>query len=661
MNLQKVLIYLLLEWLKGSLGSNLNRDLEVQNFQQQVTKVSVTGLDCSNPIETIFSSKEHMCESQPVIDQSNKTKVDVLIIQKVPFRKRKAYTCLKFVSELDVHCGYWSYAKIQAPMTIRQPSPVSPGDCMNAVQNNQLITEHGTRLSIKKNQAVFYKYVKHGTLVSSTNNVQCNPDDQLTIDGVVITGAIGLVTVEFRLAEVTLQETKSSVLDVQNDFYLPRDCMDKNACQIADHTYVFLKPIKKEKQDCMYTHVRTLNMDIIKIHGQEHYLSASHKLLLKKGSPVIRGSDDCQPLLNLHTTQIDEIFTLSSETHSHKDLFRVANHLGEIMGWENYDYNPRIEEKIVVSYNSYYLATKLSHKFKKLQQQICEDNTRNLEPTKMSPFHKNTIIEVKGDLLVETRCKPVKFWINLSPETKNQTCYNEHIMVWNDHNPHLLHIPTRVITTSPSKLLETKCERKKQYIIAQNYVIDAYPYPQVANVKLDHWNTSIFDCDELDLHHDDEEETLYTQKEKDSANQARLHHEGRKYMTNIFYSSWCSEQDDGFCGNQQAMDHHPSISTWNRLLSLSPTYNWFLRIKNWIQNFGSTCSVFITLYILISGAYKLIKIMIYKFKGKHSNNETAQQNVNINLPQLITPLWQEGQRNSRFISNVSHEHLAIEN
>ena len=54
MNLQKVLIYLLLEWLKGSLGSNLNRDLEVQNFQQQVTKVSVTGLDCSNPIEILY-------------------------------------------------------------------------------------------------------------------------------------------------------------------------------------------------------------------------------------------------------------------------------------------------------------------------------------------------------------------------------------------------------------------------------------------------------------------------------------------------------------------------------------------------------------------------------------------------------------------------------
>ena len=109
--LHSVIIIELTQNIEGQLVNKL----ELKNFKNDITQLKIEGLDCSNPTEVTHSSLKQMCQQHKVIGNIEQN-AEVAIIQSVDYRIREAYTCTMYVSELDVHCGIWSYMKLEQPI-----------------------------------------------------------------------------------------------------------------------------------------------------------------------------------------------------------------------------------------------------------------------------------------------------------------------------------------------------------------------------------------------------------------------------------------------------------------------------------------------------------------------------------------------------------------
>ena len=639
--LHSVIIIELTQNIEGQLVNKL----ELKNFKNDITQLKIEGLDCSNPTEVTHSSLKQMCQQHKVIGNIEQN-AEVAIIQSVDYRIREAYTCTMYVSELDVHCGIWSYMKLEQPMSVRVPAKVSITDCLTVLNTNQLIGKDGSRHFIKENNKVFYKYVEHGGITVTTDNVHCNSNEAMIVNGQKVDGVIALKSIEFHFSKITLHETTYNIKDHTNDFYLPQGCIGRQGCQLGDATYIFPK-VLKTGNDCFYSLVRVLPMKVLKIHNYNHFLSTEHKILLRMGQVITKGKEGCKPLPNTFKTQIDDIFVLSNLTNSASELYKAANELGQIT---DFQYNPAIQERVITSFNSYYLSTKLNHKLAEMEERICTNMATNLNLQQLSPFHENRIMTKRGDLLTEYKCRTINLWVKLTPPGSDiQTCYKGHVLAWKDQKPYHVHLGTRIIN-KPSNLHKMECQRQREFMVIQGRTVDIHPYPKIIDLRLDHWNSSIFHCP--DLHIENGQGDLYTAEEIQSGEHYRRYLDGKEQVTSLIYKNWCDTQEKGTCDAHNMIGEHPELNTWDRILSLSPTYSWYLKIKNGISEFGNFTSIIVAIYVISKIIYKCATQMKKKWKGQKEAVATQQggtAQVTLNLSPL-TPLggsWGESVRDAR--------------
>lgn len=148
----------------------LNNSVTNKDGGKQISDHSVIFYNCTARVGSLHSLSE-MCKNE-LIYYGNTVRRPFTLFVRNEWEPVLVASCTKLESKQDIYCGFYSYEKLVEPMSILQPIMVDYRDCRTWAMEQRVRTEHGVVLDLK-NGRVEYKFVAHGALYRSSNNVQC--------------------------------------------------------------------------------------------------------------------------------------------------------------------------------------------------------------------------------------------------------------------------------------------------------------------------------------------------------------------------------------------------------------------------------------------------------------------------------------------------------
>ena len=569
----------------------------VQGGHPDIDTHFMNGLDCRSPHSIQNGLLSDVCGNYTDIELGPLE--DVAILQYSTKHIVPAFRCEKKVSKLNMVCGSFSHSKIMSPPSILSPAPFTSTDCSATVKRLTYQKEDGNSLNVDINRSYDYKYIEHGKLMLSTDNVGCKGSD-VQIHGELHSSVVTLVTVSITIKQVDIEVDIRSAMDLDRNIRLPASCYQNDLCDDNLVGYVLHHP----KSDCPLYRIRTVPMNKIQVKTASGYkdafLSTVHKLLLILGpTEVVRSS--CKP-----------VFTVTSTLYTDLKLVHNANALADIksvinsLGPSTLDLD--LELRVSDEYLTYDFEQKLQQYIRKLGMSLCHMNRHTLIQSERSPFHKNAILRIRGEVIQELSCTPVQVEARIGDKRSNK-CLLDSLPVWLKNEPMYLQAGTNLVV-SESEIAMVICDAMYTPVFkTQNDVLlQANPDVQIIDLQLSHVNADYlhtFSTVEVD-HETYSQDLLYTSKEIAAFNDLIHYQRAKAHVLNNLVMKYCQH---GQCG---AYTPKVGISTFD-LSSLEDKIltplAWFQNWKAVLQEYGSYCSLAIVTYLIIALIAKFFNVI----------------------------------------------------
>ena len=626
--MKKVIILLLLLLLLLQVSSDFN-------FKDHAFK-PITALQCNYGSPEIFSNKKNMCKK---VKYENKLEPEnVVILQKVHHIQTEGYLCQKFESTIQELCGLWSYSKI-VDLKIDSPVNISVQDCEMIRDQGFFVAPNGQKHALGQNSEVHYSYIKDGNVIYTSDNIRCHSNNAVLVGNIAMNGVVSLVSARIKFLKIPILQSPYERLDQQHGTILPKDCLHTQGCQTDFGTYLF-ENSRSFNGYCIYQKIRELVMQPIIKDSTLFLISEKYHIILENRSqikypPLFKQSEryqqrnvHCLDLEDLISTQFSNVFLVSNGTNPNVDLQYAAN-LDEV---DSTNFSPELQNQISKQFLQYFLTEELETSLANHQEKICEAMLGNGDIFR-SPYHRESLIKIDGDLVTELKCKEVGVSLRIGQPSTTEKCYSQFFLartydsrqgeskrVW-------IHLKTGLLfEKEPDFINEISCNTSEQkYVINKNSeIIALYPYPQlVENITLDHEKISIFDTD-LHFHIKlENSDNLYTNSEQTEYHRAINNRATDASVHEVISDNFC---DGNYCGSLEDRPSHPEIQSWSQIL-YSPLVGTAHQILNGFRIYGEISATLIGIYMFCKLIFVFGKKVNNRYLKVPSEEATYLENI----------------------------------
>lgn len=590
--------------------------------------ISTQALDCRNPVQVHRGLKSSLCANYK--DSDGKPK-PVGILQRVRTHTIRAVRCEQTESVFREICGAFGHTKMYSPPKLNTPVTISAKKCRDIAQQGTLEREDGTMVPLRSNEELAYQYVRHGSLRTSPNNVECT-GSTINIHGEAVSSLVEMVDTQVKAknieVEVELGPT-GKLVDLDSNQPMPLNCLANSECQVGGQTYILLE----QPPSCELAWIQTVDMqlvDIVTKGGKQAALaSAEHKLLLYLGQkePVPAG---CDHLLAIYATQYKDLKIVTSEvTQIDLSALNIALQPGQL--------ELELELRTTIEYAAYAQELSLQLAISNLGATLCQTMVPGLKDTELSPFHKHHLIRLRGDVIEELLCTPVRADIRLG-EVRGQHCYRDSIPVWVNNQPVLLQADTHLILED-NELEQISCQTSYTTLVVTDdgTIITAKPEVTEVDIQIQHEFSNYLHLSDAGIQHlSYAGDLLYTKEEMTKYNQLIHFQRLKARIVESMASQYCSSNPE--CGDFQPETAAVPVFNLDNLknVALSP-FQQFLDLMKDLEVIGQACSIFVTILFIISVTYRVFKV-VYLSCWKRVNFGKALK-VSFFLDTARTDLW----------------------
>lgn len=552
-----------------------------------VSNYALPALDCRHPKMIRNGLLSGLCNSTKPSQEG--TEVATLILQYSSKHIVDAVRCERVISRMTLICGAFSHTKLVSPMDILEPIPFKQEDCYSTIMHRMYTKEDGNTLPIDVDRFYDYKFVEHGKLILSHDNVACS-GSTVYVNGEEHSGLVTLVTARVSFTSVKLELDIGQAQDLDNNQELPSSCARDKYCMAGTAAYF----IKHPDSACALYQVRTIPMREVQLNTatgiKKAMVSHEHKLLFVLGgqesAPV-----GCSPLFSVLSTIYKDI-KLVTEAEATVSIASMAAALTA----SEVDLN--LEFRVVDEYLSYSFEKLMKEKLTRVGSQLCTMNRHSLAHSELSPFHPDALLRVRGEIVQELTCTRVQVNARIG-DKRSEDCLADSLPVWLQNEPVFLQAETHLIIES-AELSQVPC--KSLFVLvfraSDDTLLLANPSVEVVNLRLTHLEDDYLHLlDDSDIIHETfASDMLYTTAEVDAFNQLLHFSRTKSRVLDALVAQYCSGED---CGS-----YKPSVGTSSFNLEglkdqLSP-WHWLGDIRDELTEVGSYCSILVLLYIALT-------------------------------------------------------------
>ncbi len=570
---------------------------------QHIPTVGMSGLDCRNPGRVSTGMVSHICR-QNLLPNSATSLNKTLVLQYSDQRVVTGYRCELRYSEFSYICGFLSHTKLYSPPSILVPQILKPEICRNMVKKGTYQKEDGTLINIRKNQRITYHFIRHGTLFHSHENVACT-GATMTINGEEVSGLVDMISAEIVFKTISVESNLGKMTDLDNNEQLPPVCSLGTSCQVGTTSYVIDQPINR----CPLTLIRAIEMQQIQLNGKNGIQTAlvnhEHKILLSLERKEVAPST-CKPVFGYYATEYPGLkVVVSSAEISMAEISNMRQNLDPSL------LNLEVEVKVVDSYLAYYLEQQITSSIQTLSSKLCSINSHSLQYSELSPFHPDSLLRIRGDIIQELQCTPVRATARIG-EKRNEKCFSDSLPVWINNQPMRMQARTHLILDE-DPLDEVPCEAAYMPIFVATdgtTLLSAKPDVYIVDMQIGHLEENylhLTDVSKLE-HPSFGKDLLYTQEEINQFNNL-IHFQRTKHrVLNALINDYCEGNDN--CGAYQ-----PALGTssgFNLKNLEDKVYSPFQIFFDWsekLSKIGNVCSIAIVFMTIMSLIFKLYKVL----------------------------------------------------
>ena len=556
--------------------------------------LTIRGVDCRTPKRTRYGLRGRVCNitEDSVTEQPAR---DALILMRSPKQEIKAFTCEKFVSQLDTTCGAYSHQKLIEPPSILEPVAMKDDACKGIIKHGLYNTEDGQVLTVQPDQEISYKYVPIGTLYQDDGNSYCT-GGMAYLQGRAHTSVVRMRTVRLRIMTVSLEHDIGAqhLVDVTNHVPLRSACLADLMCSEGTRTYY----IPMLSHECPFYPVRALPLTTAYVpadnaRGTDKLLvSHEHKMLLEEleSAPIphacsmfgIRGS--------LAQTNIPSIFVTFDPT-----TMEGFTELSTVLPPSSV--NAEIELKTTGEYLAYVFETQLRKKVRLLHSSLCRLNEGQILAADLSPFHENALIRVRGDVVQEMLCAPVDVTVEIGTAYQG-SCYDDAIVGRIGSEFVLIKSQNKmVINIADGQKVHCESVMPPIFMTKEGQMVTAQPQVKPVTLQLEDIDLDVRHALEIDgqiLHEEFKSDLFYTEAEMSQFNDLVHWERTRSSVVNSLVQRYCANAD---CGSYAGPAQDVSTFDPDHLLAKVNPFSWWQTVKEDIILFGNACSVIVVCYL----------------------------------------------------------------
>ena len=609
----------------------------------------LTALDCRSPSRIVTTALEHLCKGD-TNDTQKVSSEPVILLQQTDAITFKGYRCVRRMSTFLATCGAFSHSKLYSPPRINEAALFNHDDCATSIATGTYRKPDNNLIQLPLNKEISFSYIAHGSLTYSQDNVYCQ-GSSMKIGGSIVSSIV-----EYRYETVFIQETEfrinkeGDVIELSNNEILPRNCAKTVSCNVNNAAYVFNYP----EEVCFWIPIRKLDLESIFLNtkgkNSEYLISHEHKFLLEKSETQI--DTKCKNYRFAHKSTLSENLAMITQDMTISELEAIPV-TGDIV-----DIN--LEVAATTAYLNFRLEKLITNQLDKVGTRLCSMGTHNLEHAELSPFHKDSLLRLRGDILQELTCNPIEVIARIG-ENRNNKCFSEALPVWYENKPFLITARNHLLIEQ-DKIDEIPCNSAYQsiFIGTKGELLKSEPEVKIVYLKLQKTKYTF-------LHNAIDHETftsdlLYTQEEIDKFN--NLVHFGRtkKRVLNNLVTNYCAK-NSMHCGAYAPSQVPDNFDLGNlKYNAFSPTH-YFTEILEKVRIAGNVCSILVVLIVALSWFYRMVRV-IFLICFRKQNITTAVKlsfNITPSIPQTNAGLPESKQQVSEYPVSSKNQSPDYEN
>ena len=569
------------------------------------SRLTMSALDCRVPRQVRNGLFASICkQEQPKVVPEE----DVLLLQYSTKRVISGYRCEKRETRIREICGFSSHTKLFEPPDILMSVPMTPEQCKQTVDRWTFIKEDGNSIIISPNRVYYYKYLAHGTLRTSEDNVGCS-GAKVTINGEIHDSLVEMISAEILIKEISLEIDFQKAIDLDNHTPLPAVCSREVSCQAGSVAYV----LKHPENSCPLYTIRSLKMQRIEVEistgPAPALLSREHKLLLPLGQQEVAHSE-CHPVFGIQATTYADLKVVTSE-HAVASVANLAQHLPPSV--VDLDLELRTSEEFL----AFLFEESMKNNLKQVSSSICKMGKHGLGISELSPFHPNSLLRLRGDIIQELTCIPVIVDIRIG-EKRSDLCTMDALPAWLHNQPIYVQSDSHLIVEE-ADISAISCDSTYQPIFMaadEKTLVSASPDVKVVELTLSHLDEDylhLVNQKEL-VHTSFNKDLLYTHEEMSKFNDMLHFQRTRKRVVNAMVAQYCA-------GNPSCGSYQPggAASTFSLDSLKDKVYGPFSFLSEWegtLEKYGAYCSLLILLIAVLSTIYKVTHVIWLTFRRK---------------------------------------------
>ena len=562
--------------------------------------VPIEGLDCRHPRSVRTGSLSKICGSD---NKAASEDVSALIIMFSTRHTVKAYRCSRVESTFREICGVWSHSKLYEPPSIMEDKMISQSDCRRMALHATYVREDKVPMPIQLNTRTQYQFVRHGHLAYNTDNVACT-GTTVMIHGEEVSSLLELVSVQLLVKEVDLEVDLDSAIDLDKRIKLPSICAKEDTCQVGMEAYVMDHP----RYNCPLSVIRqhTYSQVPITQDGKDFtaLVSDETKTLLTLGdkeyAPV-----GCRPSFTYRATEYADIKVVTSDL-AIADLSNLQKHL------EAGNLDLELELKITASYMAYHLDRMMNEQLNTVGRKLCHMAQHTIESTELSPFHTNSLIRVRGDLVQELSCTPVVAQARVG-ESRDGKCYADSLPAWISNQPIRIQAGTHLILQQ-DEVEQVNCNSTYPPIFVaadKTTLLSASPMVRVENITLQHLEEDYLHLEQSGpvRHENFGSDFFYTHEEISQFNDLIHFSRIKKRVVNNLVEDYCA--NNPACGAYQpGMEPASPFNLAAIRDEVTNPFTWISKWFEYLSKAGSVCSILVVIAFVCSFLWRVYQTFV---------------------------------------------------
>lgn len=555
---------------------------------------TLRALDCRKPVSIKHGMIADICQNATM--NSTGKMEEVYVMQRASQVTVKGHRCTRRVTSVYEVCGAFSHSKLMQPPSILEPEMLSMEDCLKMRDHSIYTKEDGNTISTDVNTVVRYKMVRHGTLHTSTENVEC-VGTTIWINQEQHKSVVELLSVELLIEEIDISIEGRKATDLDREIPLPEACVSENRCLVGTTSYV----LRPRPDQCPLFVVRKLPMEHIQVDTdagrKPAIINRAHKLFFMLGEQ--EAVPDCPTSTNMYHTEYPNILLAFGANPG-----RPQKTIGGSVTASLVD--PELELKIVAEFLAYEQETRVNDEVEAISRELCHRMRTTLLEQELSPFHQDALLRVRGDVVQEIFCTAVDVELRMG-EKRGASCYAKAIPAYLRDEPVWVTAGERLVV-SQHEAGEVPCGQQPPPVFRTAYgnLVVADPDVKAIQLPLEHLGEAFVHAEGKLRHEVSDGELLYTEEEMAQYNQLVHYGRTREIVLDNLVAKYCSS---GECGNYQPA--RPDNFNLDHLgEELTPWGRFWHNTKEDIAYFGSGCASLIVLYFMIRTLFAILGLFI---------------------------------------------------